>query len=61
MGRNTGINRVNDKKKQRCDSEQLAFLSVDRQSLACVGVAVSVGVRAHAHLIETDCLVIVHF
>lgn len=49
-----GINRLNDIKEQCCDSEQLAFPSVDRPSFG-------VCVRARAHLIETDCLVIVHF
>lgn len=50
-----GINRVNDKKEQCCDSKQLVFPNVDGPSLVCVCVCV------HAHLIETDCLVIVHF
>lgn len=61
--RDTGINRLNDRKEQCCDSEQLAFPSGDRQSLVRVGVVVSVCVCvcARAHLIETDCLVIVHF
>lgn len=52
--RRGGINRLNDIKEQCCDSEQLAFPSVDRPSFV-------VCVRARAHLIETDCLVIVHF
>lgn len=47
-----GINRLNDIKEQCCDSEQLAFPSVDRPTF-CVCVC--------AHLIETDCHTIVHF
>lgn len=62
-GRDAGINRLNDRKEQCCDSEQLAFPSVDGQSLVRVGAVVSVSVsvcvcvcvRVRAHLIETDC------
>lgn len=63
-GRDAGINRLNDRTEQCCDSEQLAFPSVDRQSLVRVGVVLRacacVCASTHAHLIETDCLVIVH-
>lgn len=45
--RDAGINRLNDRKEQFCDSEQLAFPSDDRQSLVCVGVVVSVCVCVH--------------
>lgn len=34
--RGGGINRVNDIKEQCCDSEQLAFPSVDRPGVLCV-------------------------
>lgn len=58
--RKGGINRLNDKKEQCCDSEQLVFPSVDRPRFFwCVCVWVCTRVRAR--LIETDCPVIVHF
>lgn len=52
-----GINRLNDKKEQCCDSEQLVFPSVDSLCLSCVSVCA----RVRARLMETDCPVIVHF
>lgn len=51
-----GIIRLNDKKRQCFDSEQLVVPSVDRH---CFGAFVYVHVCAH--LIETDCPLIVHF
>lgn len=48
--------RLNDKKEQCCDSEQLVFPTVDKPCF-CVPVCV----RVFAHLMETDCPVIVHF
>ena len=55
--RGEGINRLNDKKEQCCDSEQLVFPSVDSLCLSCVSVCA----RVRARLMETDCPVIVHF
>ena len=55
--RGGGINRLNDKMEQCCDSEQLVFPSVDSLCLLCVSVCAHV----RARLMETDCPVIVHF
>lgn len=45
-GREAGNNRLNDRKEQCCDSEQLAFPSVNRRGLVRVGVVVCVCARA---------------
>lgn len=52
--------RLNDKKEQCCDSEQLVFPSVDRRCF-WVCVCVCVCTRVRACLMKTDCAVIVHF
>lgn len=46
-GRGAIINRLNDRKERRCDSEQLAFPSDDRQSLVRVGAVASVCLCVH--------------
>lgn len=48
-GEGASINRLNDRKEQCCDSEQLAFPSDDRQSLVRVGVVASMCLCVHMH------------